>query len=174
MEGKSIKESLSEMKDLAVLAIDLAYCSLFFDNKEIAREVKKIAEKMDSLRDETEKMVLRASKSEDEDKLVGLLRTSAYTERISDVAAQIADVVLDGKIHEIEKESFKDSNQNFKMIRVDKEFEGRKIAEIGDIKNIWIIAIKRKDKWSYHPSGKVSVSKGDVLIGTSPQGYEKA
>ena len=171
MEGKSIKDLLSDMKDLSVLAIDLAYCAIFFSNKEIAREVKKIAEKMDELREETEKTVLRASKTQDEEKLVGLLRVSAYSERISDIAAQMASMVVDNKIHEIAQEAFKESNQHFSMFKIDAEFDGRKVAEMGDLKDIWVIAIKRnKGRWTYHPSGRTTVNKGDVLIGTTPRG----
>src|SRR3989338_1760291 len=97
MRGENIKDLLAEMKDLSVLAIDLAYCSIFFNNKDIAAEVRKIAEKMDDLRDAAEKMILRAAKNEPAEKLTGLLRTSAYSERISDIAAQMADKVLDRK-----------------------------------------------------------------------------
>ena len=150
MRGENIKDLLAEMKDLSVLAVDLAYCSIFFNNKDIAKEVKKIASKMDLLREKTERSVLRAAKSEDEDKLIGLLRTGAYAERIANITAQMADIVLKGKIHEIGKKAFGEGEEKFSMFKVSEEFHERKISEIGDIYNVWIIALKRK-RWIYHP-----------------------
>src|SRR3989338_4625432 len=110
-------------------------------------------------------MILRAAKNEPAEKLTGLLRTSAYSERISDIAAQMADKVLLGRIHEIEKQALFEGKERFAMFKIDKEFKDRKVQEFGDIRNIWIIAVKRKDRWTYHPSGRMALNKNDTVIG---------
>lgn len=163
---RSVKELLTEMKDLAVLCIDLAYGSVLFNSKEIAEEVIEIAEEMDKLRDELEKRVLRsATPGVNEDDLIGILRLAAFSERISNNGAEIAIKVKEGKIHDIEKRALSEAEEKFIRLKIEKDLSTRKIAEIGDIKNVWIIAIKRGKSWIYHPNGKMVVKLNDIIFG---------
>ncbi|RLF49893.1 MAG: hypothetical protein DRN20_00810, partial [Thermoplasmata archaeon] len=47
---RNVREILREMKDISELMVDLAYSAIIFDSKDIAREVKKLEEKMDRLK----------------------------------------------------------------------------------------------------------------------------
>jgi uncharacterized protein with PhoU and TrkA domain len=86
------------------LAIDLAYCSILFGDKDLAKEVSFISEKISTLREMMEKSVLKAATSgANEEKLIGILRLAAYSERISEVAEELAKTVLKGQIHDVEK-----------------------------------------------------------------------
>ena len=48
-EPKSVKELLTEMKDVSELIVDLAYSAVLFDSKEIGDEVSHLEAKMDTL-----------------------------------------------------------------------------------------------------------------------------
>ncbi|MBI5148567.1 hypothetical protein HZA33_02715 [Candidatus Pacearchaeota archaeon] len=167
--GKSIKELLTEMKDLSVLAIDLAYGAVLFNSKEIAGEVMNIDDDMDDLRDQLEKLVLKtATLAGHEGDLASVLRLGAYAERISGVAAEMANKVIRGKIHEIEKKALSEAEEKIVRVKIGKEFHKRSVSEYGDIHGMYIFAIKRKKEWIYHPGGKVVLKKNDVIFGTRP------
>lgn len=168
---KNVKELITEIKDSTVLALDLAYCSIFFDSKEIASEVLKIEEKIKSMRKETEERILHV-KTEDKEALTGLLRIASYSERIVIITAEMAKQVIEGKIHEIAKKALAEAEEKFLKFKIEKEFDSRTVAEVADIKDVEIIAIKRKKFWIYKPKGKVQFKKGDVVIGMTPRLYK--
>lgn len=163
---RSVKELLSEMKDFGVLTIDLCYCSVLLGSKELAKEVIKIAKEMDKMRDEIEKAVLRAATSgTNKADLVGILRFAAYSEQISNIAAEMAEKVLEDKIHEIEKKALKDAEETFIRFKIEGKLTGMKVSEASNMKNAKIFVIKRKNDWIYHPSEKTILKRGDILFG---------
>jgi len=163
---KSVKELIKEMKDFSVLAIDLAYCSILFNSKETASEVIKIAQKMEALRTELEKTVLKAVTSGvDESQLIGVLRLGDYVEGIGSIAGEMAKKAIEGKIHEVEKSALSEAEERFFRLKADSELAKRTVQEIGTLKNIWIIAIKRGREWIYNPTGKIVLKKGDIVFG---------
>ena len=78
---------LVEMKDLAEVAVGLAYSSLLFNDRALAAEVGALEARSDTLHDELESWVLRAApEARNPDELRGLLRLATAGEQIFDAA----------------------------------------------------------------------------------------
>lgn len=169
MSRKSIKELLTEMKDLSVLAIDLAYGGILFHSTEIAEEVLTIDEKMDELRDDLEKAVFNTCGIGGEGTdLIGVIRMGSYAERIAGVAAEMARKVISGKIHEIEKHALKEAEEKIIRRKIGSDFNKKTVSDYGAENTVYVFAIKRKKEWIYHPGGRVQLKTNDVVFGTKP------
>ncbi|HDM67091.1 MAG TPA: potassium transporter TrkA, partial [Thermoplasmatales archaeon] len=83
-EPTSVKELLTEMKNISELIIDLAYSAVLFHNEEIAEEVKYLDVRMDKLNYEIRMMALMATRTkEDAEQLAGILQVAEAAESIS-------------------------------------------------------------------------------------------
>ena len=93
-EPTTVKELLTEMKDISELIIDLAYSAVLFDNDEIAEEVKYLDVRMDKLNYEIRMMAMMASRTkEDAEQLAGILQVAEAAESISNAAGDIAHLL---------------------------------------------------------------------------------
>lgn len=159
-----------DMKNVSELAVGLAYSAVLFYNKEIAHEVEILEAKIDELRYELEHWVLKSAKQvDDADCLRGLLHLAISSEIISDAAEEIADVVRrDIELHPIFMLAIRESDEIITSIEVR---EGAEIVSrtLGELQlktetGMFVMAIRRENKWIYHPSGKTTIKKGDSLI----------
>ncbi|MEM3405914.1 MAG: PhoU domain-containing protein [Candidatus Pacearchaeota archaeon] len=166
MEQKNVKELITKIKDLSVLAVDLAYCSVLFSDKDLAKEVSSISRKIDDLRDNIEKSTLKAATSGvNEEKLIGILRLASYSERISNIAEELAKTVLKGQVHEIEKKSLNEAEENFVRIKIKRIDSNKNVSQFGKDNKIWIVTIKRKKTWIHHPKAEENLLAGDLVYG---------
>jgi len=166
MTSKNVKEMITEIKDLSVLAVDLAYCSILFADKDLAKEVSFISEKIEALRESMEKSVLMAATSGvKEDELIGILRLASYSERISSVAEELAKTVLKGQIHDVEKSALGEAEEKFIRLKIGREDSGKIILNFGPEKRIWVFAIKRKKSWIHHPKSSQRLETDDLIYG---------
>ncbi|HID90910.1 TPA: potassium channel protein, partial [Candidatus Bathyarchaeota archaeon] len=86
----SIRELLTEIKDLSELMIDLAYSAVLFNDKDIAKEVLKLDDRMDDLRDQlTMTNMLAVRDAEDAERGVGIASVASAADKISDAAVNI-------------------------------------------------------------------------------------
>jgi len=93
---RSVKSLFAEMKNVAELIVDLSYSSILYNNREIAEEVLRLENRMDSLQLQTRKRILLSARSKDEaDQLAPLLGIIGATEDISNAAGDIAEIVID-------------------------------------------------------------------------------
>ncbi len=166
---KEIMERFVELKDTSELMIDLAYSSLLLNNKDLAEEVQKLEEYVDKLHTEFELMVLSSGFKKEETKgLLGLIRLGVVTEKISDAAAQIAEVVLrEIEPHPILKLAIEEAQETITYTPVTENSplanKTLRDARIPEETGMWILAIKRGNK-CIRPKPDTQIQVGDVLI----------
>ena len=101
MEGEikyepiGVREVLTEMKDLSELMVDLAYSAVLFNDREIAEEVKELESRVDHLRYILSMNAMIAVRdAEDAESMIPIVTVASAADKISDVAADIATIVL--------------------------------------------------------------------------------
>ncbi|MDY6865882.1 MAG: TrkA C-terminal domain-containing protein [Halobacteriota archaeon] len=167
-----------DMKDTSELAVGLAYTAVLFYSKEIALEVELLENQMDHMRSKLESLVLTAAKDVDDiESLKGLLQLATSSEVISDAAYGIADIVLrDIELHPVFMLALRESDEV--ITRVDVEDGSELIGNtIGDLKletetGMFVLAIRRSDKWIYRPGAKTIVNEGDSFIAMGTRSSE--
>ncbi len=169
-EARSVKELLTEMKDVSEVIVDLAYSSLILDNRGMGEEVRKLEAKMDKLLYQIRLTAMVASRTtEDAERLSGILQVASAAETISNAAGDIANLLEE----KIETRPFlpfilREGDERIETVEVSNgsSLIGKRIGELGveSETGMRIIAIKRMKRWLYDPSGKTKIKKKDVLV----------
>ncbi len=179
-EPRSVRELLTEMKDISDLIVDLAYSALIFDSKEMAEEVRDLEIKMDKLNYQIRLTAMIASRSlQDAESLTGILQIAEAAQHISDAAGDIVDLISEG----IDTRPFlpfvlRDADEKFNAVRVfpESKLVGRAIADskIETTTGAHIIAIKRRSGWVFDPESSSTIRGNDIAIIRGTQdGYSK-
>ncbi len=175
---KEIEEKFLELKEKAELMLDLAYSSLLYDNRVIAREVYKLEDDVDREHEELQRLAIEnVIDDRDVEKALLYVRLGAALEIIADSAREIADVTLrDMDMHPVFQKSLRDSDTviTSAIVRPDSPYVGKKLREIdlpGEF-GAWIIAIKRNGVWKYGPDGDDKIESGDFIIARCPKETE--
>lgn len=166
----SVREVLTEMKNLSELMIDLAYSAALFNSRVLAEEVLELEKRVDTLAYLLDMIAMLAvRRAEDAEDLVGISMVAAAADKISDAAADITALVLRGiGVHPILREAFKGMEEMLTRV----EFKptsiliGKKLGELELAARIGvdIIAIHRGEKWIVNPSHDEVMVENDVLI----------
>jgi len=178
-EPTSVKELLTEMKNISELIIDLAYSAVLFHNEEIAEEVKYLDVRMDKLNYEIRMMALMATRTkEDAEQLAGILQVAEAAESISNAAGYIVDLLFRERTGPILPKILKKAEEHIYRIKISKESKACN-QRIGDLRvetetGMRIIAIRRGEYWIYNPDADTILKADDWLIvrGTR-EGYEE-
>jgi len=121
MKEKTAEEIVLEIKDKSELMVDLAYSSILYDNKTIAKEVYDLENAVDSLYQTLQRKSLedvQNGKHSINDALT-FLRIAHAGEQIADAAQEIADVELrDVELHPILKMSIREADVVFTKVEV--------------------------------------------------------
>jgi len=166
----TVKELLTEMKDISELIIDLAYSAILLDNIEIAEEVKYLEVRMDKLNYDIRMISMMAARTkEDAEQLAGILQIAEAAESISNAAGDIANLLtLKEKTKPIlPKLLCKAEEKIFRMKVVEKSKAcNQKIRDlrIESETGIRIIAIRRGECWIYNPQSDTTILADDWLI----------
>ncbi len=175
-----IRNSLSEVRDLIGIMVDMAYSSILFGSKEIANEVRRFEKIFDDLNYEIWLETLKAAKVEkDVKELSSILQISKATEKISDAADLIVDVVLRGtELHPVFSRSLAESKEQIAKvpISVGSPFVGKSLSELKlwDTMGAYVFMIERKVCCIVDPPRKGKIKAGDVLfVRGSPLGVIK-
>jgi len=166
---EEIVERFVELKDTSELMIDLAYSSLLLNSKELAEEVQRLEEYVDKLHTDFELLVLSSKfKKEEARGFLGLIRLGVVTEKISDAAAEIAEVVLRGiEPHSVLKLSIEEAEETVTHVRVNEKSslvnKTLREARIPEETGMWVLAIRRGAK-CIRPKPDSKIEVGDVLI----------
>ena len=117
----SIKNILIEMKNMSELMVDLAFSAVLFNNKELAEEVLKLENTINSMNYEIKKQSLVAARSyEDAEKLTALLEIAEAAESMANAAKDLADLVIKGiKPHPVFKMVMEESEKMMARVKVD-------------------------------------------------------
>lgn len=169
-ENLTVRELLTEMKDISEVIVDLAYAALLFDSDEIGDEVKHLESKMDVLNYEIRSRTMLASRTKDDAiQLSGLLQIAESAAAISKAAGDIVG------IREINPQNspflsfvLRDAEEKILPITINKKSDmcGKEIDELSveAETGMRIIAIKRDIRWIYDPEGSVRLKENDMLI----------
>ena len=166
----SVREALTEMKDLSEIMIDLAYSAALFHSRELAEEVLELEKRVDYLAYMLDmNAMLAARDAEDAESLIGATTVAAATNKISDAAADIAAIVLkEIGIHPIVREAFEKVEERLARAEVKPTsiFINKKLGELELAAKIGvdIIAIRRRKEWIIDPSEDETILESDVLI----------
>ena len=166
----SVREALTEMKDLSEIMIDLAYSAALFHSRELAEEVLELEKRVDYLAYMLDmNAMLAARDAEDAESLIGATTVAAATNKISDAAADIATIVLkEIGIHPIVRQVFEKVEEQLARAQVKPTsiFINKKLGELELAAKIGvdIIAIRRQKDWIIDPGEDETVLEGDVLI----------
>ena len=176
----SVREALTEMKDVSEIMIDLAYSSALFNSTELAEEVMELEKRMDYL-DYIINMniMLAARDAEDAQHLTAVTTVAAATNKLSDAAADIATIVLKNiGIHPIVRKAFEQVEEHLAraIVKPDSILVNQKLGDLELAAKIGVdvIAIRRHREWTIDPEDEEKILSGDVLIARgAPHGIDE-
>jgi uncharacterized protein with PhoU and TrkA domain len=176
----SVREALTEMKDVSEIMIDLAYSAALFNNHELAEEVMELEKRVDYLDYIIDMNVMLAARdAEDAEHLTAVTTVATATNKISDAAADIAAIVLKNiGIHPIVRKAFEQVEERLARAIVNPEsiLVNKKLGNLELAANIGVdvIAIRRKREWKIDPEENERILEGDVLLARgAPNGIDE-
>ena len=176
----SVRELLTEMKDISEVIVDLAYASILYNSKDMADSVMEFEDEMDELKYAIrEKVMLAARTKDDARQLSGILQVASAADRISHAAGEIVKL-LDVPL---EKRPFlpkilDESDEKIKMTRIHPSSD---MAEstidslaVEAVTGMKIIALKNRHGWLYDPEEDVKLRAGDdIVVRGTEDGFRK-
>ena len=166
-------DSITLMKDMSELAVDLAYGAVLFDSEGVAEEVKELEAEVDALQSRFEAWTLRAAgRVEDPVRLRGLVHLASATEVISDAALEISEGVLRGiDAHPVVAAAVEESDEVIVRLSVasDAQLAGTTLGErmVKTETGMRVIAVRRGEsgeEWVVQPGPETELRGGDVII----------
>jgi len=171
MSNTNVKILLEELKDTSELMLDLAYSSIFFNNKEIAEEVMLLYEKIKSVEENLYMHLFSASRGTYNSKLISLIDIVESTKNIANAAKNLANLVIDGReLHPVIKEAIEDSDELISRVTIGENSSAinKTLRELGEKLAVNMIAIRRKKekeyKWIFDPKIDTKILAGDTII----------
>ncbi len=171
---RSVREILTEMKDVSDLMIDLAYAAVLFESDELADRVRKLETRMDELMYHIQTIAAVVTRNVYEArKITGILQVASAAEAISNATGDIADLVSRKiKIHPVACAALQMADEKIAWIEVTKgsTLVGKKFFELKlpSSMGVWTFAIKRGKSWIVPPLWDTEVRVGDALIVKGP------
>ena len=180
MKEKTSEDMVLEIKDKSELMVDLAYSSLIYNNKIIAKEVYDLENLIDNLLRKIQKNTLDDVKAgkQQVDAALTMIRLAQAGEEIADAALEIADVELrDVELHPILKMSIRESDEVLTRTEVLSKsiLCGKTLGNLrlGSETGMMIIAMRHKNRWLYGPNKNTKIDPGDILFAKGPEDGEK-
>jgi uncharacterized protein with PhoU and TrkA domain len=171
----TVKGLLAEIKDSSELMVDLAYAAVFFSDDDLAKEVRRLEDRMSEHVHQLRKLSILAARSpEDAEHMAGVLEIASAVEKIADAADDIARVVVSGLgILDDLRRDLRHADEMVSRIKVREGAEavGQSLRELALPVEIgmWVIAARRGGEWDLDPGADFVVGEGDVLL---VQGHE--
>jgi len=169
-EPKTVREILTEMKDISELILDLAYSALVLGSQEIADEVRFLEARMDTLNHLIRLNTMVAARTiEDAEALVGILQVAASAEKISNAAGDIVNLLntIPGVSSYVDL-LLRETDERIFTLTIPKEspLNGKTIDDFDIEKEtgLRILAIRRRKRWIYGPEDNQRLYSGDTLI----------
>lgn len=176
----TVRELLTEMKDLSEVIVDLAYASLMYNSDDMALKVHDLEGEMDNLKFAIRFKVLMSSRTKDDAKqLSGLLQVASAADRISDAAAdmvKLLDVPLEKR--PFVSAMLYESDEKIRATKVSpsSEMVGHTIDHLAveACTGCKIIAIKNRQGWIYDPEPETKIRSGDdIIVRGTEDGYAR-
>ncbi|MDX1611516.1 MAG: TrkA C-terminal domain-containing protein [Candidatus Thermoplasmatota archaeon] len=168
-EPTSVREILTQMKDVAELIVDLAYSAIIFDDEEIAEEVRYLEAHMDTLNYHIRlSAMLAARTTEDAEQLSGILQVASATEEISNAAGDIIDLLDLVETRPFLPRLLARSVEKIKLFKVPdgSALDTNSLSELNveSDTGMRVIAVRRGERWGFAPTGSTVIRKGDTLL----------
>src|SRR5919106_5375405 len=148
--------------------VDLAYAAVFFSDAELAKEVRRLEDRMfDHLHGLRKLSILAARSPEDAEHMAGVLEIASAVEKIADAAEDIAHVVGLGILDDL-KQDLRHADEIVSRIKVREGSSaiGRSLRDLAMPVEIgmWVIATRRGGDWDLDPGADFVVAAGDALL----------
>jgi len=165
-----VKSLLISMKDSSELIVDLAYSALLHNSENLAGEVLELEREMDLLQLQARmNMLMAVRKPDDARRLAPVLGMIGATEKISDAAGDIAQVVLGeeglpGAIQTALPEAIEVLERA--VVSAASEYAGQTLGEIHleTEMGVRVIGLRSDEDWELSPDGETRLEPGDVLL----------
>jgi len=173
-EPMNVRELLTEMKDVSDLMVDLAYATILFEDKELAKHMRYLEEEMDELMYKIRGVAAVVTRNiEEARQITGILQVASGAEGISNATGDIADLVRRGiKIHPVVREAFSVASEQIVKVNVaaGSVVEGKTFRELRLPSSIgvWTFGIKKGGKWILSPPSDTRIESGDTLLSKGP------
>lgn len=169
MEEVNLANILAQLKDLSEMMVDLAYSAFICGSQEIAEQVLKMEDVVDTLHIEFEIGLMKIRDKWKPEEVLGSIRLAMAAEELADAATRIALLVKKGvRAHPIVHIAFQEADETIAQacISEDSILCGKSIGELGleDDLGIRIVAVRRGGKWFYNPSDSFQLLCGDTVI----------
>ncbi len=171
----TVKGLLAEIKDVSELMVDLAYAAVFFGDEHLAKEVRRLEERMYEYIHSLRKLAILAARSpEDAEHMAGVLSIASAVEKIADAAEDIAHVVYSGLgIVDGLRADLKHADEIVSRVKVRDGAPaiGQSLAQLAMPVEIgmWVIATRNEGDWNLDPGPGFIISEGDVLLIKGPE-----
>jgi uncharacterized protein with PhoU and TrkA domain len=171
---KSVRELLTEMKNVSDGMVDLAYAAVMFKNAELADRVHELETRMDELMYQIRTIAAVVTRNVREaKKITGILQVASAAEAISNATGDIADLIRSGaRIHPVVQDAFRIADEKIAWIELS---EGSVVCnkKLCDLKlasttGVTVLAIKREGSWIILPTRETEVRAGDSLVVKGP------
>jgi len=172
---RSVRELLTEMKNISDLMVDLSYATVLFENKELADRVHALEARMDELMYHIRVIAAAAARNiREARKITGILQVASAAEAISNATADIADLVRRRmKIHPMVHDALRMADEKLVGVKIGEGsiLAGKKLYELRLPSSIgmWILALKRGREWIVPPLRDTELRVGDLLVAKGPQ-----
>ena len=171
----TVKGFLAEVKDTSELMVDLAYAAIFFSDAALAKEVRRLEDRMvEHLRGLRRQCILAARSPEDAEHMAGVLEIAAAVEKIADAADDIAGIVASGiGILEDLRKDLRHADEVVARVKVrtDAQAIGQTLRELALPVEIgmWVIAARRGGQWNFDPGPDFVITDGDAMLVRGPE-----
>ncbi|MDI6820543.1 MAG: PhoU domain-containing protein, partial [Candidatus Hodarchaeaceae archaeon] len=160
---RSVRELLTEMKDVSDLMIDLAYAAVLFESEELADRVREFEARMDELMYHIRTIAAVVTRNVREArKITGILQVAGAAEAISNATGDIADLVRRGiDIHPVVCDALRMADEKISWVEVAKDstLVGKRFHELKlpSTIGVWTFAMKRGKSWIVPPLGDTEI-----------------
>ncbi len=166
----NLKDILIEMKDTSELMLDLAYSAMVYDDEDIADEVLRLEDKMDTYYYHMNMAAMLSTRRIDEaEEMTGVLQVASSAEKISNAAGDIAKIVLMNMGIPLElKVALREAEETIVSVTVNENSHmvGHTLRdlELDTETGMWVIAIRRLNDWIYDPDHDTRIRTDDVVF----------
>ncbi len=173
---EQIEDILLDMKDTSELMLDLAYSSIFYGSRDLARQVVDLESEVGDEFNQIHRLILEAVHDDELDVDQGMVlgRVANTAEDLANAAQEIADVILrDVELHPVLKEAIRtsDSVTTKVTLHADSEFVDQFLGdlELETETGMRVLSVKRDKRWNVGVGGRFKLAAGDLMIAVGPE-----